>query len=141
MSQLAVRYGPYHNTRIFKSEVWISAKTIGRNSQTIPRYIIINQTHILSLETKTYAENSTQQAISIEEMEKLLFGSNKSSMPNLTDIGAGMVQSIAEMKRWFITNDKDAVFYRTEPRLYHKFGNMVIFRPGNVYSFFLNFFH
>ena len=28
----------------------------------------------------------------------------------------------------------DAVFYRTDPLLYHKFENMVIFRPGNLYS-------
>ena len=28
----------------------------------------------------------------------------------------------------------DAVFYRTYPLLYHKFKNMVIFRPGNSYS-------
>ena len=28
----------------------------------------------------------------------------------------------------------DAVFYRTYPLLYQKFGNMVIFRPGNLYS-------
>ena len=25
-------------------------------------------------------------------------------------------------------------FYRTDPLLYHKFGNMVIFRPGTLYS-------
>ena len=30
--------------------------------------------------------------------------------------------------------DFDAVFYRTYPLLYHKFGNMVIFWPGNLYS-------
>ena len=28
----------------------------------------------------------------------------------------------------------DAVFYRTYPLLYHKFGTMVIFRPGSLYS-------
>ena len=28
----------------------------------------------------------------------------------------------------------DAVFYRPYPFLYHKFGNMVIFRPENLYS-------
>ena len=28
----------------------------------------------------------------------------------------------------------DAVFYRTYPLLYHKFGNRVIFRWGNLYS-------
>ena len=30
--------------------------------------------------------------------------------------------------------DEDAIFYRTYPLLYHKFGNMGIFRPGNLYS-------
>ena len=29
---------------------------------------------------------------------------------------------------------KDAVFYRTDPLLYHKFGNVLIFRSGNLYS-------
>jgi len=29
---------------------------------------------------------------------------------------------------------EDAVFYRTDPLLYHKLGDMVIFRPGNLYS-------
>ena len=29
---------------------------------------------------------------------------------------------------------KDAVFYRTDSLLYQKFENMVIFRPGNLYS-------
>jgi len=29
--------------------------------------------------------------------------------------------------------DEDAVFYRTDPLLYHKFGSMVIFRPRNLY--------
>ena len=28
----------------------------------------------------------------------------------------------------------DAVFYRTYPLLYHRFGNMVIYRSGNLYS-------
>ena len=29
---------------------------------------------------------------------------------------------------------KDAVFYRRYPILYHKFGNIVIVRPGDLYS-------
>ena len=29
--------------------------------------------------------------------------------------------------------DLDAVFYRTDPFLYHKFGNMLIFRSANLY--------
>ena len=35
----------------------------------------------------------------------------------------------------FVINDDwiDAVFYRTYTLLYHKFGNMVIFLPGNLY--------
>ena len=31
-------------------------------------------------------------------------------------------------------HNKDAVLYRTYPLLYHKFGNMVFVRSGNLYS-------
>ena len=34
----------------------------------------------------------------------------------------------------FDADNFDAVFFRTDPLLYHKFENMVIFRSGNLYS-------
>ena len=33
-----------------------------------------------------------------------------------------------------VTNYNHAVFYKTDPILYHRFRNMVIFRSGNLYS-------
>jgi len=35
---------------------------------------------------------------------------------------------------WLFSENCDAVFYRTDPVLYHKFVNMVIFRKGKLYS-------
>jgi len=33
-------------------------------------------------------------------------------------------------------NDGKAPFFRTDPLLYHKFDNMVLFRPGTLYSLY-----
>jgi len=39
------------------------------------------------------------------------------------------------IQKWLSSGiGSDAVFYRTNPLIYHKFGNMVIFRSGNLYS-------
>lgn len=40
-------------------------------------------------------------------MELLLFGENNgTSLANLTNIGVGMIQTIAQMKKWYLNNSK-----------------------------------
>ena len=50
-------------------------------------------------------EGTTQQSISIDEMQKLLFGDRngtKLALRNLTEIGSGMIETIVQLKQWYL---------------------------------------
>ena len=53
-------------------------------------------------------EGTTQQSISIDEMQKLLFGERNGtagterSLRNLTEIGSGMIETIVQLKQWYL---------------------------------------
>jgi len=60
----------------------------------------INQ---LKQEGDLLTEGTTQQSISIDEMQKLLFGDrNGTSLRNLTEIGSGMIETIVQLKQWYL---------------------------------------
>jgi len=68
-----------------------------------------------------------------------IFGSSK-ILTNLQDFDNAptMVSEAAEHNGYFYYNTNSLTpFFRTDPLLYHKFWNLVMFRPGNLYSVYI----
>ena len=71
------------------------------------------------------------------EVERQIDSELESAAPIMLRINA-ILPSLQEAADSFDPNETiedrlDAVFYRTDPLLYHKFENMVIYRSGNLY--------
>jgi len=72
-----------------------------------------------------------QKALAAHDVEKGEIEGRRPKLVMLTERALETNQSTEIDQNW-----NDAVFYRTDPLLYHKFGNMVIFRAGNLYSLY-----
>jgi hypothetical protein len=71
-----------------------------------PQICIVMYKKKSSMNTEMHYEETTQQAMSIKDMEHLLYGENNgTSLANLTDIGIGMIQTMAQMKHWYSKNE------------------------------------
>ena len=71
------------------------------------------------------------------EVERQIDSELESAAPIMLRINA-ILPSLQEAADSFDPNETiedrlDAVFYRTDPLLYHKFENIVIYRSGNLY--------